>query len=401
MQKLVNHIRCWLCVTVALALVLLVYGFFTIPDAISQLSDQTDTPSIYTLTPVTVRAPIDRKSKEYDAVVKILHAIPVKRAKLTVQTRRYVVPGGTLFGLRMYTSGVIVVSTEPVETARGSVYPAQEAGLQSGDLILRLNGVDIRSHTQFSDCLSAADGSAVELVILRDGIQKTIRFQAAYSIVYQKYLAGLWVRDSAAGIGTMTFSMPQSGVWAGLGHAVCDVDSGHVLPLYQGDIVAAVVHGVKKGTVGQAGELRGSFQSDTRVGTLLRNDDSGVYGILDQPASDAACVPVALPQEVETGEAQILSTVDESGPQAFSVRIEKVSMRDTQGRNLVLRVTDERLLQTTGGIVQGMSGSPILQNGNLVGAVTHVFVNDPQRGYGIFAQTMADKSALFADVADK
>ena len=165
------------------------------------------------------------------------------------------------------------------------------------------------------------------------------------------------------------------------------------MPLYNGDIVSATLHGVKKGTPGQAGELRGAFQGD-RIGSLLLNEADGVYGILDTVDPAAALVPVALPQEVEQGDAQIVSTVDESGPRRFSVEIEKVMQNDSEGRNLIVHITDEALLRLTGGIVQGMSGSPVLQHGRLVGAVTHVFINDPTRGYAIFAQTMLQNCAV-------
>ena len=167
--------------------------------------------------------------------------------------------------------------------------------------------------------------------------------------------------------------------------------------MYEGDIVAAAIHGCKKGVAGQAGELRGSFAGD-RIGSLLLNEADGVYGVLDSFEVNAPSVDVAFPDEVAAGSAQMISTIDDSGPQTFEVQIEKVTPRDTEGRNMIIRVTDDRLLHQTGGIVQGMSGSPVLQNGRLVGAVTHVFVNDPQRGYAIFAQTMVKNCRTIADM---
>ncbi len=389
MQKTIRRLSACVCLSVAVLLSLVVYGFVTMPDSYTRLETEPAPRSLFTLTPVTVRQTgAIEPGGDYNALVKLFRAIPVKRAKLTVSARSVVVPGGGIFGLRLYTAGVIVVETETVETENGSVSPAKEAGLQPGDVILSLGGETVRSHTQFSALLADAEGAPLEVVFQRDGLQKKTTFRAAYSTVYERYMAGLWVRDSAAGIGTMTFYDPENGVYAGLGHAVCDVDTGEVLPMYEGDIVAATIHGCKKGVPGQAGELRGSFTGE-RIGTLALNTNSGVYGVLDDWDGNAATLEVAFPDEVETGDAQILSTVNDGAPQAFNVTIEKVAPRDGEGRNLIVRVTDERLLAVTGGIVQGMSGSPVLQNGRIVGAITHVFVNDPQRGYAIFAQTMA------------
>ena len=388
MRKWFNLAKRALCLSVTVLLLLLVYGSVTVPDKVLRVEQEPNRRSIYTLTPMTVAA-ADRlpTQTEYNAMVKLFRVFPVKRAKLTVTKRPQVVPGGDIFGLRLYTSGVIVISMEPVKTAQGSVFPAKDAGVRTGDIILRVNDEAVYSHTQFSTLLTDAQGDTLSLTVLRGGEQKELTFQAAYSEIYQRYMAGLWVRDSAAGIGTMTFYLPQSGVYAGLGHAVCDVDTGERMPLYNGDIVSAQIHGCKKGTGGQAGELRGSF-SGQRRGSLLANADDGVYGVLDTCDQTAQTVPVALPDEVHEGAAQMISTVDGSGPQTFQVEIEKRMPRDNEGRNLIIHVTDERLLAVTGGIVQGMSGSPLLQNGALVGAVTHVFINDPARGYAIFADTM-------------
>ena len=401
MQTAIRRAGACVCLSVTALLCLLVYGFFAMPDSFTQIENETPARSIYTLTPLKVQQTgAAEPSGEYNALVKLFRAIPVKRARLTVSARSEVVPGGGVFGLRLYTAGVIVVETETIETKDGSVSPAKQAGLQPGDVILSLGGETVRSHTQFSALLADAEDAPLEVVFQRDGQQKTTTFQPAYSVVYDRYMAGLWVRDSAAGIGTMTFYFPENGVYAGLGHAVCDVDTGEVLPMYEGDIVAATIHGCKKGVPGQAGELRGSFTGD-RIGTLALNTGSGVYGVLDSYDVNAATLPVAFPDEVETGDAQILSTVDDSAPRAYDAVIEKVTPRDGEGRNLIVRVTDEDLLGTTGGIVQGMSGSPVLQNGRIVGAITHVFVNDPQRGYAIFAQTMASLCRGLSDAETK
>ena len=205
--------------------------------------------------------PIGATNTEYDALVKLFSSIPVKHTRLKISERQQVAVGGEIFGLRLYTSGVIVVSTEPVQTADGAVFPAKKAGLKAGDIILTVDGTPVNSHTQFSALLADAQGLALQFTFLRNGEEHETTFAAAYSTVYGRYMAGLWVRDSAAGIGTMTFFLPQTGVYAGLGHAVCDVDTGEILPLYNGDIVSAELHGIKKGSPGQAGAQTGQAEA--------------------------------------------------------------------------------------------------------------------------------------------
>ena len=212
-------------------------------------------------------------------------------------------------------------------------------------------------------------------------------FKAAYSETEGKYKAGIWIRDSAAGIGTMTFLDKETGMFASLGHGVCDIDTGEILPVYEGDIVGATVNGCSIGQRGKAGELCGVFSSESK-GILYLNCQCGVYGKMNEKLTESKLYPVAFNDEVQKGKAQIISTVDETGPQVFDIEITKISKDNSEDKNLVIKVVDENLLSKTGGIVQGMSGSPIIQNGMLVGAVTHVFINDPTQGYAIFSRTM-------------
>ena len=199
----------------------------------------------------------------------------------------------------------------------------------------------------------------------------------------------MWVRDSSAGVGTLTFVSAQ-GVFAGLGHPISDSDTGEKIALRSGEIVPCQITGCSKGTAGSPGELKGQFLSAHAIGTICINGQQGVYGTA-RTAFSGRVMEIAFAQEVQTGEAEILSTISGQEPRTYRVRIEKISDADDR-RNMVLRVVDPALLARTGGIVQGMSGSPILQNGRLVGAVTHVLVNDPTRGYGIFAQTMLEQA---------
>lgn len=208
------------------------------------------------------------------------------------------------------------------------------------------------------------------------------------------YRAGVWVRDSSAGVGTVTFTRPETGTFAALGHAVCDVDTGELMPLAKGAVVEAGIKGIYKGSRDGPGELCGVFNG-TSVGTITRNTDEGLFGEFSESRYfGGQTVPVGMADEVKTGKAYIIATLDDGGPRAYSAEITKIySAADTANRNMVITVTDDDLIAKAGGIVQGMSGSPIVQNGMLMGAITHVFVNDPTKGYGIFAENMIEDTA--------
>lgn len=328
---------------------------------------------------------------EYVTSVKLFNIFPVKNAKVTVTQRKYVNLGGDVFGIRLYTKGVMVIRIDEVTTPSGNRSPGKEAGLKQGDMIISVDGVEITRNKELSSALASSNGKALKLVIERNGEEKTLNFTPVLSDD-STYKGGLWIRDSTAGIGTITWYDSSTGIFAGLGHAVCDVDTGEIMPLSGGDAVEATIKGCYKGTAGTAGELCGVFSSGT-IGNLYVNSSSGVYGIMNTRKADENLVPVAISQEVKVGKARIICTVDENGPQYYDAEITKVYSGTSDSlRNLTIKITDDRLIEKTGGIVQGMSGSPIVQNGMLVGAVTHVFVDNPAEGYGIFAENMLETS---------
>ena len=400
-MKTIRSIQAFVSLSMTAIWGFLLFGFFSVPNEIVTVADAVPSHSgIYSIRSVIGQSgqKTTDKAQNYEATVKFLGAFPVKNTTLTVSERQYVDVSGEVFGLRMYTSGVVIVSTDEIETPQGGVSPAERAGLKRGDILLEVNGKEINSHTQLSAQLSAFRGEPLIIVYERSGSRRTTTFVPVYSVDKQKYMAGLWVRDSAAGIGTMTFFDPKTHFFAGLGHAVCDIDTGEELPLYNGDIVEAKITGCEKGSSGRAGELLGSFSSQP-IGALFCNDANGVYGKLLFARKGTRKMALALQSEIHTGPAQMLASVDDEGPQFYDVEIEKLSFDDEQCRNMVIRVTDQVLLEKTGGIVQGMSGSPILQNNRLVGAVTHVFVNEPKRGYGIFSEYMMQKVKNIAQTA--
>lgn len=320
--------------------------------------------------------------------LKLFNSIPIKKVDIKISDEKTVVPCGTPFGVKLYTRGVIVISMEDIAVDGKYMNPAKDAGIQVGDIILSADGIETDTNEQLSEIVSNSKGKSIKLKIRRDNVIFTTKLSPALCGTSQ-YKIGVWVRDSSAGIGTMTFYDEVTGCFAGLGHGICDSDSGTILPLLSGDIVTAEINGLTKSTTGSAGSLRGYFADDTSIGTILTNSERGVFGKAEKAPIDNDGIPIAWKQDVHTGEAKILSTIDGSEPEYYSIWIENVSRNDSQEtKNMVIHVTDERLLDNAGGIVQGMSGSPIIQDGRLVGAVTHVFVNDPTRGYAIFAENM-------------
>lgn len=395
MKKTVKSLCAALILFCSLLMSVVVYGFYTLPDDIYALSGGNIDVGFYTCSfnneAQTDRTRLASKVGEYKVNISLFNRIPVKISNLTVSDRRYVVPSGDIIGLRMFTEGVMVVATDTVDTRKGSVNPSKAAKLEKGDVITGINGVKVESSAQVEKIISSSEGENLEIEYRRNGNTYFTGITPVYSVEEKCYKTGLWIRDSAAGIGTMTFFEKSTGFFACLGHAVCDIDTGELLPLSNGDIVDASINGCVRGRAGTAGELCGSFNSRS-LGTLYLNDSCGVFGYLDNKAADAKEIPIALAEEITVGQAQIISTVENNGKAYYSIEIEKLSPDDKDGKNMIIKITDSNLIEKTGGIVQGMSGSPIIQNGRLVGAVTHVFLNDPTRGYGIFAETMLKRA---------
>lgn len=328
-------------------------------------------------------------ARQKEVELKLFGLVPVKTATVTTTERMKIVPSGIPFGVKIFTNGVMIVGMTEVDTAAGLENPAKKAGLKEGDVILSINGLQVFSNRQVAAIIEESGAQGVTMEIHRNGAQQTVNFIPAYSLSMEKFKAGLWVRDSSAGIGTLTFYEPQDQLFGGLGHGICDVDTGELLPLKSGEIIPAEITDVIRGASGAPGELCGYFRETSVMGELNANSEVGVYGRLFANFVTQTPVEVAFKQEVQEGPAQILATISGHEPAYYDIVIKKIHYKsDSAQKNMVIEVTDSALLQKTGGIVQGMSGSPILQNGRLVGAVTHVFVNDPTQGYAIFAENM-------------
>ena len=299
--------------------------------------------------------------------------------------------------MKIYTKGVMVTSLSDVQTEKGVERPAKKAGIKLGDYILSINGQAVTTNEDVSSIVEASNGKKLKFEIMRNNTKIYISFCAVKSKETGSYKIGLWVKDSSAGIGTLTFYSPATDIVCGLGHGICEEETGELLVLQRGIIVNAEIISAEKGEVGAPGKLNGRMGYAT-IGEIENNCQMGVYSRLTGNLTFSKLTEIALKQEVKNGKAQILCTLDGNTPQLYDCIIEvRSSAYHSKVQNLLITVTDEKLLNKTGGIVQGMSGSPIIQNGKLIGAVTHVLIDDPQKGYGIFAENMLETAQSVAE----
>ena len=315
-------------------------------------------------------------------MLSILFVLALPIGVSAARTRELIV-AGTPFGVKMQTEGVIVVGL-PNENG-----PASAAGLKRGDVIVSINGERIESAEAFAEKIKASGGNALTLDCKSGAESRSVTVTPSTD-ESGEYKLGVWVKDSAAGIGTITFIDPETMAFAGLGHGICDGAGGEPIPLAFGNAEDVTLTGIVVGKAGAPGELRGTFVGH-KMGKLLKNDMTGVYGVLVEIPENLKQekYPVCKSSDIKEGKAYIFSTVDGEGRQKYEIEIFGID-REGNDRNFSVRITDEALLAKTGGIVQGMSGSPIIQDGKLIGAVTHVLVNDPARGYGIFIENMLE-----------
>lgn len=345
--------------------------------------------------PLIVKADTPVTNDSYTASINLFGIIPIGQTKVELVKDDYVVVGGSLFGVKIMSQGVLVVGFNDIPTSDGYTNPAKSAGLKTGDIILAIDKQTVSTNARVQELVEQSQGASLTLSVQREGVNLRMTLVPAKA-PDGAYRAGMWVRDSAAGLGTMTFYHPASGIYGGLGHSVCDSDTGQPVSLLTGEIVTANAIDLNKATPGRAGAIVGTINSKNILGNILVNCEQGVYGQLTAEPENGQTMAVAHKQQVKPGSAQILSCID-GKTRAYSCAIESVELNAESDQNLIIRITDQTLLSTTGGIVQGMSGSPIIQNGRLVGAVTHVFVNTPNKGYGIFAETMLEIARNTAD----
>ncbi len=326
-------------------------------------------------------------SLKFNIVKKVCGVLLVMSMLSGVAVSAYaleLVPVGKTVGIELMTDGVLISSLAPVETASGEEYPAEDAGLLPGDIIIALGKDEIDNSSDFMEAAQELDGEPVAVQVIRMGVKEQFNLTPCKD-VDGTFRLGVMLRDSVSGIGTVTYYNPDTGEYGALGHSINDLDTGVLLPVREGHISYASVSGVQKGVSGTPGKLEGLFDFDNRMGSISTNTMFGIFGEMSD-YSEGEALTVAEPAEVQSGPAVIISQVDGAESAEYEVSITKST--DGATERLIVSIEDAELLALTGGIVQGMSGSPIIQDGKLVGAVTHVLVNDPTRGYGIFINDM-------------
>lgn len=353
-------------------------------------------PPLFFETPHIMKLPVISAAKNLSGGMRMFHlarraralgalALAFALAGPVCASAQDLVPVGETVGIEAATDGLLVASLSKVETAVGECCPSADAGILPGDIIIRVGSTDISCAEDFANAVSALNGESAELTVMRD--EKTLQLSVTpVQDTSGAWRLGLWLRSGVSGIGTVTYYDPATGEYGALGHSINDADTGVLLPISEGSICDATVSDVKRGERGEAGELRGSYDASNAIGTVEENTTHGIFGT-SSGGFDGEPVPVASPDEITDGPAVIRANV--SGDEVCEYDVE-ISRDSANSERLLVTVTDPELLSATGGIVQGMSGSPILQDGKLIGAVTHVLISDPTRGYGVTISAMLD-----------
>lgn len=336
-------------------------------------------------------------SKDYTGKVSInlnlFGKIPVKTIDVNIIENTEVVALGDIVGLKLYTNGVLVVGMSEISGVDNHKYkPYEETGIEEGDMIVEVNEQTVTCTFDLLKSIKEAEGREVSISYVRDGnIEETsIKPVKAQDNTYK---IGLWVRDTAAGVGTVSFYEPSTGLFAALGHGILDVDTEELLDISTGDFVTTNIVSITKGEKGNPGKIQGSIENQTTIGQVYKNTEFGVYGSLKNLSSlninSQNTMKVALRDEIKTGKARIICTLENNKKEEYEVEIQKIDKNNnSDNKSMLIKVTDQRLIDKTGGIIQGMSGSPIIQDGKLIGVLTHVLVSDPTMGYGVFADMM-------------
>ena len=313
---------------------------------------------------------------------------PVSYQTVEAAKNSEVILGGHSLGVNINVDGIMILDFSDFYGQDGKKHcPAKEAGLKEGDIIISVDNKPVSTASEFSDIVDECTGKKISVEYNRNGKKSKTTLVPVKCSEDGKYRLGLWARDGTTGIGTLTFIEPDTKIFGALGHGVSDADTGKLITPGKSNIYYASVSDVTKGTFSSPGELQGYFIS-SEIGDITSNSECGIFGKFNGDITEKKRIPVASRQEVSTGSATILCCIDGNSIEEFSVNIEKININSKDNKSMVIHITDKDLINCTGGLVQGMSGSPVIQSGKLVGAVTHVFVNDPTRGYGIFIENM-------------
>jgi len=365
-----------------------------LPDKIYTKNDE----SVPSIAPIgNTITKVDDDSNKYE--IKFLGMIPLKSVEVEKIKDLELYPGGVPIGVRVSSEGVLVVGYSDIEiNNEKEESPGKVGGLEIGDVILKINGIEMHNSRDLVKAIKQSEKDSIKVDILRHGenITKIVTLKKENN---KDYKIGLWIRDSTAGVGTMTFYDDTSKKFGALGHPITDSDTNEPFLIKDGDVIESSIISIRKGEKGSPGELKGIFINESNpTGEIDKNTQSGIFGQLNSnilQKSDIKRLKVGFRDEIVPGKAKIITTIDENGPQEYEIEIEKLLNQNVaSSKSMVIKVTDPRLLEKTGGIVQGMSGSPIIQNNKIVGAVTHVLINKPDTGYGIYIEWMLQDAGI-------
>ena len=325
--------------------------------------------------------------------VKLFGIFNVKDIDVSVIERTKVIPVGQVSGIKLYTSGVLVVGMSEVKGKDGIKYkPYENTGIQEGDVIIEVENKELTNTKELINLINNSKGKTINIKYIRNGEITECNIRPV-KISEIEYKIGLWVRDSAAGIGTMTYIEPKTNNFAALGHGITDIDTGNVLKISNGQLITTKVLSMVKGTNGNPGRIQGSINEQHKIGIINKNSIFGIYGIVEDitkvKINNNQAIDVATRNEIQLGEATILCSLDGEETQEYRIQIDKIYINNNyDNKSMLIKVTDKELLKKTGGIIQGMSGSPVIQNGKFIGAITNVLINDPTKGYVVFGDLM-------------
>lgn len=328
-----------------------------------------------------------------DVTLSFMGIIPLKTVSVQALPYQNLIPCGEVVGIKVDTVGVLVLGVGEFETDGEIVSPCKGI-VEVGDVILACNGQSVETKEDFRNCIESSDAEKIILDIERKGEEKSVSVTPCFSNSENEYKIGLWIKDSTQGIGTVTYINPDNNHFGALGHGITDTQTHMLTPVRSGEIMKVFITRITKGEKGSPGELSGVIDYDrtSQLGTITTNQSLGIYGAVDQEfmrTQKNAALPIAFQDEVHEGKASVMVNLTGDGVEEYEVEIQKVSKYSNEpSKGMVIKIIDEQLLELTNGIIQGMSGSPIIQDGKIIGAVTHVFVHDPTRGYGIFIENM-------------
>ena len=329
--------------------------------------------------------------------VNLFNLIKLKEIDLNVIPKTTVIPIGNIAGVKLYTNGVLVVGMSEIKGIDNKKYkPYESSGIEEGDRIIKINDNEINSTDELIETVNMSKGEKVKIEYVREQETKECSILPVKQSE-NEYKLGLWVRDSAAGVGTVTFYEPSTKTFGALGHGISDIDTGELINIASGECVTTRILNIAKGEKGEPGKIQGTIEEQETIGLISKNTKFGIYGTVDNISSlnidTSKEMEVATRNEIKKGKAKILCSLDNSKPQEYEIEIEEIYKDNNyNNKSMKIKVTDEKLLEKTGGIIQGMSGSPIIQNGKFIGAITHVLVDDPEEGYGVFADIMLKQS---------